>query len=63
MSRRVGAGEPTFKSPSLREHSAAAQVAASAHSQLPAVRLPTLLQDDVVGYHCCLRSSSFVDRI
>ena len=50
MCRRVGAGEPTFQSPSLREHSAAAQVAASAHSQLPAVRLPTLLQDVVVGY-------------
>ena len=59
MCRRVGAGEPTFQSPSVSEHSAAAPAATSAHSQLKAARLPMLLQDVVVGYHCCLRSSLF----
>ena len=43
MCGRVGAGEPTFESYSVGKHSAAAPAVVSAHSQLSATRLATLL--------------------
>ena len=43
MCGRVGAGELTFESYSVGKHSAAAPAVVSAHSQLSATRLATLL--------------------
>ena len=43
MCGRVGAGELTFESYSVGKHSAAAPAVVSAHSQLSAIRLATLL--------------------
>ena len=64
MCGRVGAGELTFESYSVGKHSAAAPAVVSAHSQLSATRLATLLHAARRWVHllqtCCLHKLAFV---